>query len=560
MMNSWTNEDIEAIMLQLDAINLPFKKYRFSQLGEGMKMLGKGAAANVYEAAAKGKKAKKYAVKVIGFNKKNVDSESFESSIESQSKLEYLMNNIITIYESVELRVWIKGEHDVEKVEKIDPYSETKPCGNFLHLQFILMEKSTPVLTSHRLKHKLFPEKLQNFDEEEILKLAYDIGIAIDKAHKNNLIHRDIKLENIFYDVEGHNYKLGDFGISRITENGMASTSAFTKGYGAPEVVGFLADKYDYTADIYSFGMMLYILLNELKFPESNSYHPTLYQYNQGYVPPAPVRGSDELVRIVLKMLSFDPDYRYQTMEEVLNEFDKLKFGRHIKYQREHRTTALIMGYVSMIMGAAAWKLSFMPDLQVTFNRWEYIFFVLCMVQAVFHITRKKTWVVSTAISGIGIYLIISTGYTWWKLAGLLMLVFCHNWSGIIGAAALTANISYLIMDSFNYSAADYSDYRWIAIFMISFSVVLVIMYLLSGMRNEKIIKRYFRRNMFCIVSVAYYADLISLEVCLQNLKKPINDTLQWILSWNPGMVGICGICFCVAWTLREWLLILREC
>lgn len=432
-MNSWTNEDIEAIMIQLNNQNLPFKRYEFSLLGEGLKMLGTGASAKVYEAVSRGTRSKKFAIKVIGFGGKHVDSSDFRSSVESQTKIQNSVNNIVKIYDSIELRVWIKGEHEVEKIEKIDPYNETKPEGNFLHLQFILMEECTPVLTSYRFNHKLIPGKLRDFDEREILKLAYDVGMAIDKVHKNNLIHRDIKLENIFYDAKAQHYKLGDFGIARTTDDGMASTVAFTKGYGAPEVVGTLEDKYDYTADIYSFGMMLYVLLNEMRFPESNDYRPTVYQYIQGYVPPEPVNGSDTLIDIVRRMLSFDPDDRYQSMEEVLNEFDKLKFGHRIKYQREHKSAVLVLGTVFALMGAVVWKVSFMPNLQVTFNVWEYIFYTLCVGKTVFYLTNKKTGFTNIVIFGVGLHLLISTGFTWWKFIFLFVLTFGRYWSGIIG-------------------------------------------------------------------------------------------------------------------------------
>ncbi len=567
-MNSWTNEDIEAIMVQLSKQNLPFRKYEFSMLGGGMKLLGSGASSNVYEAAAKGKNAKEFAIKVIGFGNKHIDSKAFRSSVAVQTNLGYSLNSIVKIYDSVELRVWIIGEHQVEKAEIVNPYDETKPDGNFLHLQFILMEKLSPVLVSHRFNHKLLPGKLQDYDEKEIMKLAYEIGIAIDQAHRNNLIHRDIKLENIFYDAKGQHYKLGDFGIARITDDGMASTVAFTKGYGAPEVVGTLDDKYDYTADIYSFGMMLYILLNEMKFPESNDYHPTVFQYIQGYVPPEPVNGSDELVRIVLKMVSFDPDDRYQSMEEVLNEFDKLKFGHRIKYQREHRSTALVLGTVFALTGAAVWKMSFMPHLQVAFHAWGYIFCALCIGQTILHLMKKKTGIVSTAIFGVGMYLLISTGFTWWKLFLLFVLTFCRYWSGIIGGSALAVNATCRIMYMNNYSVAEFSDYRWMAVLLVSLSLVLLFLHSLSGERDEKIIKTYFGKNMFWVVVTLYYALLIILPLCVNmshemsaNIyeKIPGADILQWILSWNPYMVGVGGVAFCVVWMVREWFLVFIE-
>ena len=293
MMNSWTNEDVEAILIQLNRQNLPFDKYEFIGLGEGLSMLGTGASANVYEVIAKGKKKKRYAVKVIGFNNKHIDTESFRDTVHIQTSLGIHSNNIVKIYDFIELRVWIEGEHNVVKVERVAPYEETKPKGSFLQLQFVLMEKLVPVFISGQFKRKLTLHKLEMYNEKEIIKFAYDIGTALDNAHKRGVIHRDVKLENVFYDLQGECYKLGDFGIARTTDNGLASTIAFTKGYGAPEVVGTLEDKYDCTADIYSFGMMLYILLNELRFPESENYHPNVYQYTQGYTPP----GTDKWLR-----------------------------------------------------------------------------------------------------------------------------------------------------------------------------------------------------------------------------------------------------------------------
>lgn len=570
MTNSWTDEDIEAIMVQLNNQNLPFKKYEFSALGDGMSLLGSGASANVYEAVLKGKKAKEFAIKVIGFGNKHVDSESFCSSVKAQTDLENLGNHIVKIYDSTELLVWIEEEHDVVKVEKIDSYESSKPDGGkYLHLQFILMEKISPVLVSYRFQYKLFPHKLETFDEKEIMKLAYEVGMAIDQAHKRNLIHRDIKLENIFYDVKGQRYKLGDFGIARTTDDGMVSTVAFTKGYGAPEVIGTLDDKYDYTADIYSFGMMLYVLMNEMKFPESANYYPTVYQYMQGYVPPEPINGTDELVRIVLKMLSFDPDDRYQSMEEVLNEFDKLKYGHRIRYQREHKSTALAIGTVFALMGSSVWKLSFMPEMTLDFSIWEYLFCGLCIGKSVLALFKKKTGFVSTLLFGAGTYLLIAAGFTWWKLILLLfMSAFCKYWPGILGGCAVISNVTYLILNNRKLSVIEFVDYRWIAVLLLSLAFVLLWLHAMLGAQDEKIIKSYFGKNLFWIMATVCYATLILMVYCVNltqgtelNFYEKIlgHDTMEWMLSWNPGLVGICGASFCAIWMIRERFLIFIE-
>ena len=568
MIHSWTKEDIEAIMIQLNNQHFPFEKYEFAALGAGMRMLGSGASANVYEAFAKNKKDNKFAIKVIGFGDKHVDSVAFRHSVEAQTNLGYSENNIVKIFDSIELRVWIEGEHEVVKAEMIDSDEGQKPEGNYLHLQFILMEKISPVLESFRWNHKLIPYKLAIYDESEIIKLAYEIGLAISKAHKNNLIHRDIKLENIFYDAKGQHYKLGDFGISRTTDAGMASTVAFTKGYGAPEVVGTLDDKYDYTADIYSLGMTLYVLLNEMRFPESNGYHPTVYQYVHGYIPPEPLNGSDELIKVVLKMLSFNPDDRYQSMDEVLNAFDRLKFGRRLKYQREHKSAALTLGTVFALMGACVWKLSFMPDIQPDFGLWEYIFCSLCICKTVLYIFKKNTIPVSTVIFVVGSYVMLLSGFTWWKPIVLLVTAFSNYWVGIVGGCTVISNVTYSIMEHESFGVKDFARYRWTAVLLISLSVLLLVLHAVLEERDEKITQAYMRKNMFWIVATLLYVFLIPIERVIemaQEMPVPIYDRLlgsnaiEWILSWNPTMVGICGAGFCLLWIIREWFLLFIE-
>ena len=567
MMNYWTNEDVEAILVQLNHLNLPFKKYEFSALGDGLSLLGSGASANVYEAVTKDKKKTVAAIKVIGFGSKHVGSESFRHSVEVQKKLGRFENNVVKIRDAIELRVWIEGEHDVVKVEKIGFFDETEPEGHFLHLQFILMEKLSPVLRTNRFQHKLIPDKLERYDEKEILKLAYEIGTAINRAHKENLIHRDIKLENIFYEPKGGHYKLGDFGIARTTDDGMASTVAFTKGYGAPEVVGTLEDKYDYTADIYSFGMMLYVLLNDIRFPESENYHPNVCQYVQGYVPPDPINGSDDLVHIVQKMINFDPDDRYQSMEEVLNEFDKLQYGHRIKYQREHKSTLLVLGTAFALMGAAVWKLSFMQGLKLDFSLWEYLFCGLCIGRSILFIYKKKTRYISMSIFVAGIYLLIISGFSWWRLLFFLFIVIYGDiFAGVLGGSAIIANVTYLIMSTASFPESGFPEYRWIAVLLLSLAGVLLAGHALLG--EEDIAKVHFKKNLFWIYVTVFYMMLALTERSIAVSSGPSflfyhrllgTEKSNWILSWNPKMVGICGAGFCVGWMIREWILVLIE-
>ena len=92
------------------------------------------------------------------------------------------------------------------------------------------------------------------------MTLGRDICEALAVCHRKQLLHRDVKPENIFVDGEGR-FKLGDFGIARRLDNPATYlTQVGTPYYMAPEV--FSLHSYDGRADIYSLGLVLYRFLN----------------------------------------------------------------------------------------------------------------------------------------------------------------------------------------------------------------------------------------------------------------------------------------------------------
>ena len=97
----------------------------------------------------------------------------------------------------------------------------------------------------------------QRYGEKEILKIGRDICTALVLCHNKGILHRDIKPENIFINSDG-NFKLGDFGVSRILSavpSSIASSGVGTPEYAAPEQ---FIGRYDKRIDIYSLGLVLY--------------------------------------------------------------------------------------------------------------------------------------------------------------------------------------------------------------------------------------------------------------------------------------------------------------
>ena len=85
-------------------------------------------------------------------------------------------------------------------------------------------------------------------DEETVIRLGCEISSALAYAMDSGLVHRDVKLENIFVDHMGR-FKLGDFGIARTIEKTTGGLSKKgTESYMAPEV--YLGKNYNEQIDI----------------------------------------------------------------------------------------------------------------------------------------------------------------------------------------------------------------------------------------------------------------------------------------------------------------------
>lgn len=100
------------------------------------------------------------------------------------------------------------------------------------------------------------------FTEREAAAIIRDIAVAINHLHNMDIAHRDIKPENLLYTEGNKNgiLKLTDFGFAKETNTSKSlKTPCFTPYYAAPEVLG--PEKYDTSCDLWSLGVIMYILL-----------------------------------------------------------------------------------------------------------------------------------------------------------------------------------------------------------------------------------------------------------------------------------------------------------
>ncbi|XP_037629899.1 MAP kinase-activated protein kinase 2 [Sebastes umbrosus] len=102
----------------------------------------------------------------------------------------------------------------------------------------------------------------QAFTEREASDIMKSIGEAIQFLHAINIAHRDVKPENLLYSTKRPNalLKLTDFGFAKeTTSHNSLATPCYTPYYVAPEVLG--PEKYDKSCDMWSLGVIMYILL-----------------------------------------------------------------------------------------------------------------------------------------------------------------------------------------------------------------------------------------------------------------------------------------------------------
>ena len=171
----------------------------------------------------------------------------------------------------------------------------------------------------------------RELSRNELIRLGIDICDALELCQKYNIIHRDIKPDNIFVTDTG-DFKLGDFGIARQLERTATGSKKGTYYYMAPEV--FKGERYNSSVDIYSLGIVLYRLLNAGRFPflplmpepiRLSDRDQCLVRLMSGerMVPPQNAEG--RLGDIVLKACAYDPKDRYSSPRQMREELQAIQ-------------------------------------------------------------------------------------------------------------------------------------------------------------------------------------------------------------------------------------------
>ena len=278
------------------------------------RLLGQGSFGRVYEISRKELDIeRRSAVKVILVPPDTSEANTLRLEGMSEDDIHtYYRETVKDFVSEIRLLNTLQGAPHIVNLEDFKVVG-SKSGGMWCIL--IRMELLTP-FTQYMTDHTM--------NEAEVIRLGTELCEALEICHGQNIIHRDIKPQNIFIDRYG-SFKLGDFGIARKME-GMTSTLSQkgTFGYIAPEVVQ--GRKYDTRADIYSLGLVLYQLMNEGRAPflqtaEDQRNPRTRDEATQrrlgGEQLPKPCFASSEFGKIILKACEYAPEKRFSSAAEM---------------------------------------------------------------------------------------------------------------------------------------------------------------------------------------------------------------------------------------------------
>jgi tRNA A-37 threonylcarbamoyl transferase component Bud32 len=176
-------------------------------------------------------------------------------------------------------------------------------------------------------------------DAQEALAYAIEVARGLTVAHARNMVHRDIKPQNVLIDSEGR-AKLTDFGISRqLEQDGMTATGRVlgTTDYVAPEQA--MGHPVDQRSDVYSLGVVLYeMLTGQVPFSADSQVGVAMKHVNED-LPDVQQQRPDLSAAAAItveRATAKDPDDRYQTVGELI---DDLSTALEVEAARAGSTT-----------------------------------------------------------------------------------------------------------------------------------------------------------------------------------------------------------------------------
>ncbi len=186
-------------------------------------------------------------------------------------------------------------------------YADDQDGLYFYAMEYIDGQDLATILASYAAQGELMPAA-------EVLRVTWAVASALDYAHKNGVIHRDVKPSNVLVANDGR-IVLGDFGLALDMQEGSSGEAFGTPHYISPEQARRSSDVVP-QSDLYSLGVILFeMLTGVVPFDDPSPTSIALQHITQP--PPAPRTLNPQLggpvEAVILKALSKSPQERYQS-------------------------------------------------------------------------------------------------------------------------------------------------------------------------------------------------------------------------------------------------------
>lgn len=234
-----------------------------------------------------------------------------------------ILKTLTANYPSISEVAKLKHEYDITRNLDVPgisiPYALEEPQSK----PMLVLEDFGGQDLTHWLRANILPI-------ERIVWIAQQLAETLGQLHQKRIIHKDIKPQNIIFNPDTNQLKLGDFSIaSRLSkENPTISSPNLIEGtlaYMSPEQTGRMNRVVDYRTDFYSLGITLYELLTgQLPFQSNDLME--LVHCHIAKVPPPPHAFNPEVPKalsaIVLKLLAKTAEARYQSAYGIKADFE----------------------------------------------------------------------------------------------------------------------------------------------------------------------------------------------------------------------------------------------
>ncbi len=209
---------------------------------------------------------------------------------------------------------------------------------------FVIMEYvSGPALSD------LLKESSGGLGTQKAAFFLREIAKGLSYLHECGIVHRDLKPSNIFY--ENGYVKIGDYGLTKAISTSHHVSHTITVGtvhYMAPEIG---AGRYDRSVDIYALGVLLYEMLTG-QVPFFGSSPAEILMKHMTAAPPLE-HIEEPFRRVIRKALAKDPDERYQTVQQMVEDVFGAEHVRNSVSQFSPEELSVVADHIAHKMGTA---------------------------------------------------------------------------------------------------------------------------------------------------------------------------------------------------------------